>query len=35
MKVYKGSVEFYCIKLSSAMKFWSAAVHESQTQLSD
>ena len=35
MKVYKGSVEFYCIKLSSRMESWHAEVHENQTQLSD
>ena len=35
MKVYKGSVEFYCIKLSDTMESWHAEVHENQTQLSD
>ena len=35
MKVYKGSVEFYCIKLSGRMESWHAEVHENQTQLSD
>ena len=34
-KVYKGSVEFSCIKLSGRMESWHAEVHENQTQLSD